>query len=243
MAGCEARRPSGVEDRRPVGARESNDAFSLGTVQARRGLQEEDLDRELESGNRTVGFGESGEKMGQDQCRRSARRFDRRHGERVPVRQGGADMALRRVEPRPDALPSAIRQAAVEGADRGLHGAGDCLLKEVPQPTGRHLQPTNIVGEPDADRPPATRTSIAMTAKDPMRAKHDSSALVETLQGTMPNQVDNHLAVWTGSQLEFPGDLDPFRLVAIKPMRFAHVPIPREIRRFYQRTNFGGGGV
>jgi hypothetical protein len=207
-------------------------------VQARRGLQEEGLDREMKSGDGTLDVGKGGLKVGEGQCRRSARRLGRMLGERAPDRQGGAEMALRRLEPRPDALPRAIRQSAIKSADRGFNGAGDRHLEEVPQPTGRHLQPLDLVGEPDADGPPAATASIAPTAIDPVRAKHDSSVLVETLQCAMPNQVANRLAVRTGRQLELLGNSDPFRLVAIKPTDFAHVPTQKT--RILPAQKWGG---
>ena len=142
----------------------------------------------------------------------------------MSVCQGRADVALRRFEPCPDALPGAITQGAAEGANRGLEGAGDRHLEEVPQPACRHLPPPDLVGEPDADGPATTTASLALAAIDPVRTEHDSSALIKTLQSAMPNQVANHLAMGAGSQLEFADNFDPFRVVAVKPTCCSHVP-------------------
>ena len=58
----------------------------------------------------------------------------------------------------------------------------------------------------------------------------------------MPNQVANYLAVGTGSPVEFPGDVDPFRLVAVKPIDFAHVLIPRDIHNIIGEKISGEAG-
>jgi hypothetical protein len=47
--------------------------------------------------------------------------------------------------------------------------------------------------------------------------------------------------VWTGSQLELPGDLDPVCLVAEKPTNFTHVPVPEKSANFIRAKTRGGG--
>ena len=91
----------------------------------------------LEGGDRAANIGEGGLEMGEDLGGRLAcgirRRPGRRLGRRAAPAQGGADVALCPVEAFPDALQSAIAQAAIDGAAGRDQAAGDGGLQEPPQ--------------------------------------------------------------------------------------------------------------
>ena len=184
----------------------------------------------LEGGNRTVGVGEGGLEMCEDlRRRRPARGFSRQRGRRAPPKQCRADLALALVEPFPDALQGPVTQMAVGGADRSGDAAGGGAFEEPPQSAGCQAQPSDFVGDPDAESPSATATYIAVAAKDPPCAQRFSlgAALVESVQIAVPNQRANHLAVWTRRLLEPFSNRDPFLLAAVKPSLLAHVrPMP-----------------
>jgi hypothetical protein len=69
---------------------------------------------------------------------------------------------------------------------------------------GGQAEPSDFVGEPDAEGPPATGTCLAVAAKDPPGAHRFSlgAALVKAVQKAVPNQRADHLAVRTGRLLE-----------------------------------------
>ena len=127
--------------------------------------------RMLEGGDRAVGVGEGGLEMGEDLRGRLARGVRRRPGRQLGRRaasaQGGADLALCPVEAFPDALPGPVAELAIEGADGGEDAAGDGELEEPPQSAGGQAEPSDFVGEPDAEGPPATGACVAVAAKDP----------------------------------------------------------------------------
>ena len=79
---------------------------------------------------------------------------------------GGADVALTQLEALPDTLQSAVAQVAVGGADGGGNGTGDGELEEVPEHVGSEAEPSDSIGEPDADSVPATGPLIAVAAED-----------------------------------------------------------------------------
>ena len=90
----------------------------------------------LEGGDRTVGVGEGGLEMGEDlQPAGAGLRGDlrRQFGRRAPPGQCRADLALAQVEPFPDALPGAVAEMAVGGADGCARVAGDGAFEEPPQ--------------------------------------------------------------------------------------------------------------
>ncbi len=194
----------------------------------------------LESGDRTIGVGEGGLEMGEDvRRRRSTRGLSRQVGWRTSCRQCGADLALALVEPCPDALPGAFTAPAVsDSADRRGDAAGDGVLEESPQRAGCQAEPSDFVGAPDAERPPATRTGMAVAAKDPPRAHRCSLgvALVVAAQITVANQRADHLAMGTRQQLEPLSQRVPFLGAATKPSLLAHVRtrLPRK-SPFYRR--------
>ena len=102
--------------------------------------------------------------------------------------------------------------------------AGDGELEELPQSAGGQAEPSDFVGEPDAEGPPATGACIAVAAKDPPGA-HGSfagAALVEAVQTAVPNQRADDLAMRTGRLLEPFGDRRPFLVAAEKPALLAH---------------------
>ena len=90
-----------------------------------------------------------------------------RLGRRAASAQCGADLALAQVEPFPDALPGPVAELAVDGAAGGDDAAGDGELEEPPQSAGGQAEPSDLVGEPDAEGPSATGTCMAVAAKDP----------------------------------------------------------------------------
>ena len=75
--------------------------------------------------------------------------------------------ALALVEPFPDAQQGPLTQLAVAGADGREDAAGDGALEEPPQSAGGQAEPSDFVGEPDAESPPATAPCLAVAAKDP----------------------------------------------------------------------------
>jgi hypothetical protein len=178
----------------------------------------------LEGGDRTVGVGEGGLKMGEDVRRRPVRGFDRQFGWRVPPQECRADLALALIEPFPDALQSPVAEMAVGGADACDYAAGNGALEEPPQTAGGQAEPSDFVGEPDAKSSPATMTCIAVAAKDPPGPDRLSLgvALVIPAQKAVPNQRADNLAVWTRRLLESLRNRVPFLSTAAKPALVAH---------------------
>ena len=89
---------------------------------------------------------------------------------------------------------------------------------------GGQAEPSDFVGEPDAEGPPATGPCIAVAAKDPPGADRLSlgAAVVKAVQKAVPNQRADDLAVRTGRQLEPFRNRDPFLGAAVKPSLLAH---------------------
>jgi hypothetical protein len=191
------------------------------------GLQEEGLIRQLEGGDRTVGIGEGGLEMGEDLRRGSVGglRWQRGQqlGRRAPGTQSGADFALALVEPFPDALPGPVAPLAVDGADGSEDAVGDGTLEEPPQSAGGQAEPSDFVGEPDAESASATAPCLAVAAKDPPRTQRLLLvALVKSVQKAVPNECADNLAVGTGRLLEPFGHRVPFLGSAVKPSFLAH---------------------
>ena len=172
--------------------------------------------------------------MGQDLCRRSARRFGQQLGRRARRRQCRADFALAQVKPFPDALPGPVTSPAVgDDADRRSDAAGNGVFEESPQRAGCQAQPSDFVRAPDAECPSAPSTCVAVAAKDPPSANCFllGVALVVSAQIAVPNQRADNLAVRTRRLLEPLSNRAPFLGVAVKPSLLAHVrPTPRENR-------------
>lgn len=151
--------------------------------------------------------------------------FDRKIGRGTASRQGGADRALAAVEPFPDALPGSVAPMAVGNADRGGNAADDGTLEKLPECRGGQAQPSDFVGDPNAESPSATRTPMTITAKDPPGTHHLPLcvAVFKPGQGSMPNEHADRLAVRTRRLLEPLGDRNPILFVAIKPPLVVHV--------------------
>jgi hypothetical protein len=66
----------------------------------------------------------------------------------------------------PDALPGAVAHA-VDGANGGEDAVNGGALEELPQRGGGQAEASDLVGEPDAERPPAAGSRPAVAAKDP----------------------------------------------------------------------------
>lgn len=193
-----------------------------GDVRGGEGLHDEGPQRLLEGGDRTGGVGEGGLEMGEDLGRRSV--FRGQFGRRAAPEEGGADVALAMAEASPDAQQGPVAQRAVDGADGSADAVGDGALEEAPQTAGGQAEPSDLVGEPDAEGPPATATCLAVAAKDPPRADRFSlrAALVKSAEKAVSNQRADNLAVRTGRLLEPFGDRVPFLRAAVKPSLLAH---------------------
>ena len=102
--------------------------------------------------------------------------------------------------------------------------AGDGALEEPQKSAGGQAEPSDFVGDPDAESPPATATCMAVAAKDPPRAHRLSLgvALVKSAQKAVPNQRADNLAVRTGRQLEPFRNGDPFLDAVVKPCLLSH---------------------
>jgi hypothetical protein len=200
----------------------------------------------LEVGDRALDVGEGGFEMGEDLRSRLVcgvrRRPGQQLGRRTAPAQCGADLALRLVEAFPNALHGPIAQLASDGAAGGEDAAGDGDLEEPPQSPGGEAEPSDFVGEPDAERPPATGACPAVAAEDAPAAHRLSprAALVKSVQTAVPIQRADDLAMRAWRLLEPLRNADPFSRAAIKPMLFAHVrPCQRRNHRFYERKRCG----
>ena len=165
----------------------------------------------LEGGDRTVGVGKGGLEMGEDLRRRPLRRFGRRLGWRAAAQQCRADLALALVEAFPDAQQGPVTQMAGSHAN-GTQDAAGGVLEESPQTAGCQAEPSDLVGDPDAEGPPATATCMAVAAEDPPSAHGLARvALVKPVQKAVPNQRADNLAVRARRLFEPLGNGEPFR--------------------------------
>jgi len=119
----------------------------------------------LEGGDRTGGVGEGGLEMGEDLRGRPKRGLRRQFGRRAPRRQCRADFALALVEPFPDALQGPVTEMAIGGADGSEDADGGSALEEAPQTAGGQAEPSDFVGDPDAERPPQPRRAWRLLQK------------------------------------------------------------------------------
>ena len=109
--------------------------------------------------------------MGDNLGRRSAR-CSGLIGRRATSRERRAKLALAQVEAFPEALPGPLTSPAVgDVTARGGDAAGDGALQESPQRVGSHAQASDFIGEPDAERPTAAASPMAVAAKDPPSAE------------------------------------------------------------------------
>lgn len=118
-------------------------------------------------GGERVGLREGDLEMGEDVGDRSRRGH---LGWRTSPGQQRANPALAQLEALPDALQGPITEMAVDGVDRGTDTIDDRASKELPQAAGGQAESSDFAGEPDADRPSATGSRIAIAAKDSPRA-------------------------------------------------------------------------
>jgi len=175
-----------------------------------------------------MSVGKDGLEVGEDLRGRLAcghgRQARRQLGWRAASVQGRADLALSVVEASPDALPGPLTQPASNGVAGSENAAGDNALEEPPQRGGGEAEPSDFVGAPDAESPPATAACLAVAAKDPPRAHGPSlrAALVESVQEAMPDQRAYHLAVRARRLLEPFGAHRPFVFAAAKPALVTH---------------------
>ncbi len=182
-----------------------------------------------------MGVGEGGLEMGEHLRGRLPPGFRRRLGRQLRRRtasaQGGADLALSVVEPFPNALPGPLAQLAIEGAAGGEDAGGDSALQEPPQGAGGQAEPSDFVGEPDAESPPATGTCVAVAAKDPPGAHRLSprAALVESAQEAVPDQRADHLAMRAGRLFDPFRNRRPFLGTAEKPSLLPHGTMPPKV--------------
>jgi hypothetical protein len=190
-----------------------------------RDLHEEGAHGVLEGGDRTVGVREGSPEMCEDLCRGwPARGLSRQLRRRAALCQRGADLALPQVEAFPDALQGSVTEVAVGGADGCADGTGGGELEELPQTDGGQAEASDLVRAPDAEGPSATRSCLAVAAKDPPRAYGFASGIgvVKSVQKAVPNQRADDLAMRTRGQLEPLGNRVPFLGVLVKPSNIAH---------------------
>jgi len=175
----------------------------------------------LEGGDRTVGDREGSLEMCQDVC---CGRLGRQLGGRTALRQRRADFALPLVEAFPDALQGPVTEVAVDSADGGEDRADGRVLEEPPQTGGGQAEASDLGGAPDAEGPPATRSCLAVAAKDSACADGlvSGAAVVKSIQTAMPDQGADNLAMGTRGQFEALRKRVPILGISEKPPLFAH---------------------
>jgi hypothetical protein len=198
----------------------------------------------LKVGDRTVGVGKGGLEMSDNLSCGWARRVGGQLGRRTPRQKRRANLALAPVEPFPNALPSPLASPAV-GDSTACRGdtAGNGALQESPHRMGGHAQPSDFVGEPNAEGATAAETPMAVAAKDPPSAGGLALriAFVVAAQKPVANQRADDLAMRTRHLLETFANRVPFLLATAKPALLAHVyRMPHEIGI---HTNGGKCGV
>ena len=202
--------------RRAAGARGAGVCPQYVRDDAGTGLDEEGPQPMLEGGD-GIGVGEGGLKMGEGVCRRPV--FRRQLGRRAATRQGRADRALAPLEPLPHPPPGPFTERAVRGTEGRANTAGDGRLEERPERGSGQTEPSDFVGEPDAEGVPAAGPGVAVAAKDPPGAdRWPVVALVIAIGRTMPIQRADDPAVRTGRQFELLGNRVPLLVVAVKPL-------------------------
>jgi hypothetical protein len=199
----------------------------------------------LKVSDRTVGIGKGGLEMSEDLgCCGSARWVGRQLGRRTHDQQRRADLALAEVKPFPKALPGPLASSAVgDGTARRGDAAGNGALQESPHRMGGHAEPSDFVGEPNAEGTATTGTSIPVAAKHPPGADGLAPRIsfVVATQKAMPNQRADDLAMRTRHLLETFANRVPFLLAPAKPALLAHVyRMPRENRYSYERGKVRG---
>jgi hypothetical protein len=184
------------------------------------GLHEESSQGLLEVGNGTVGVGKGGVKMSENLGRRQSSQDTRcPRGRRTLAQEGRANAALAEVEAFADPLPGTVAQMARSGADGGPQAAGEKTLEEGPQSARGEAEPTDLVGEPDAEGASATASPRTITAEDTACPQGFASGagVVKAVQGAMANQETHGVAMRTGRQLELLDDGNPLIIATEEP--------------------------
>src|SRR5271155_3374110 len=157
----------------------------------------------LEVGDRAVDAWEDGLEVSEN-VRGRVRGLGRQLGRRAQPRECRADLALALLEPFPNSLQGPVAEMAIGGADGCEDAAGGGPLEKTPQTAGGQAEPSNFVGGPDAEGPPATGPGLAVAAKDAAGADRLAlrTAVIKAVQRAMPNQGTDDLAMRTRRQLE-----------------------------------------
>ena len=186
------------------------------------GSDEEDFHSRLEGGDGTGSVGEGGVEMGENVGR--GRRLVGQRRRWAASEEGGADGALCVVEAFPDALPGAVAEMGVGGADGRGDAAGDGVLEEAPEGGGGETEASDLVGAPDAESASAAGLSTARAAKDASGAWRLSLgvAVVKAVQEAVANEQADTVAMGTGHEFEALGKGDPFVGVAVKASLLSH---------------------
>lgn len=176
------------------------------------GLQAEEVRCVLEGGQGTGG-GKGGLQMSDDLGFGPVGGHRRRW---ASFEQHGTDHALGQLETLPDSLPGTVTSLR-HGSCCYRDASGDDLLQESPHYSRTEAQATNLVCQPDAERPSATTLSMPVAAIDAPCPQHLSLALVVPHQATMPIQRSHHLTMGTRRHLQPFHPLRPLGFRAIKP--------------------------
>ncbi len=189
------------------------------------GSHEEGAGHILKRGDGTVMVGEGGLQVCEDLRFRLAFVFRWRIRWSTVGIQCIADVALAQLEALPDTLQSSGAQVAVGSADGGGDAAGDGALEEAPEHVGREAEPSNFVGEPDAESASTAGTSIAVAAKDASCANGFLlwTGLVESVQEAMQNECSDGCAVRAVGEFELFGDRAPILGAAVEPLQLSHI--------------------
>ena len=188
------------------------------------GLHEEGAGHILKRGDGTVMVGEGGLLVYEDLRFRLASVFRWRIRWSTVGIQSGADVALAQSEASPDPLQSSGAQVAVGSADGGGDAAGDGALEEAPEHVGREAEPSDFVGEPDADSASTAGSGIAIAAEYATSADGLPLwiGLVESVQEAMQIECSDGCAVRTVGEFELFSDRAPILGAAVEPLQLAH---------------------
>lgn len=149
--------------------------------------------------------------------------FCRQRRRRAPSQEGGTDLTLAQLEATPEALPGPVTSLILgHGACRRREAPHDSTLQKSPHRPRAQAQSADLVGQPDAERPPATTGRMSIAAIDTPCPKCLVLALVIPHQTTMPNQSSHHPAMGTRCQLEPLHQLRPFLFATVKPALLDH---------------------
>jgi hypothetical protein len=170
--------------------------------------------------------GERGFEMGEDLGGSGSANGRKRSLRRRPAPQeDSAEAALRKVK----SLPNALQGPGTQGCLHRSGGRRDALRNRVSEKgqegAGTPVGPSDFLGEEDADGSAATRSPVAVAAKDPPGPEDGSRGLrvVEAVEGAVANEGANGLAVGTGGEFDAFHEGDPLVVGAVEPSGWAHV--------------------